>query len=113
MPLSDKERKVLEELELDLAAEDPRLAQQLSSVFLQSRFKASRYFAAAIECLIGVVLLIAGIGSQIIVVGVAGFLLIGAGTYFLVEGRRWSDYAAPINPPRDPDAGGGPSPPLS
>lgn len=112
MPLSDKERKVLEELELDLAAEDPRLAQELSSGFLQSRFKASRYFAA-IACLIGVVLLIAGIGSQIIVVGVGGFLLMGAGTYFLVEGRRWSDYAAPINPPRDPGAGGGSSPPLS
>ena len=87
MPLSDKEQKVLEKLELDLAAEDPRLAQQLSSGFLQSRFKASRYFAA-IACWIGVVLLIAGIEAQLTVIGVGGFLLMGTGTYFLLERAR-------------------------
>ncbi len=86
MPLSDRERKVLEELELDLAADDPRLAQELSSG-VANRFTATTYFAA-IACLIGVVLLLAGIGSQIIAVGVGGFLLMGTGTYFLVERLR-------------------------
>ena len=82
--MSDRERKVLEELELDLVADDPRLAQELSSGFVENRFTARRYFAA-IACLIGFVLLIAGIGSQIIVVGVGGFLLMGTGTYLFVE----------------------------
>ncbi|TQS88005.1 DUF3040 domain-containing protein, partial [Arthrobacter sp. TS-15] len=60
MPLSDRERKVLEELELDLAAEDPRLAQELSSGFVERRVKASKHLAA-IGCLIGVVLLMAAL----------------------------------------------------
>ena len=87
MPLSDREQKVLEELELDLAADDPRLAQELSSGSVENRFTATTYFAA-IAFLIGIVLLMAGIGSQIIVVGVGGFLLMGTGTYFLVERLR-------------------------
>lgn len=84
MPLSDRERKVLEELELDLAADDPRLAQELASGSVENRFRASSYFGA-IAFLIGVVLLIAGVASQIVVVGVGGFLLMGTGAYLLAE----------------------------
>ena len=83
MPLSDRERKVLEELELDLAADDPRLAQELSSGSVESGFRASSYFGA-IAFVIGVVLLMAGVASQIVVIGVGGFLLMGTGTYLLV-----------------------------
>ncbi len=85
MPLSDEERRVLAELEEDLVADDPRLARELSSM-PGARFSAARYFAA-LACLIGVALLLAGVGSQVIVVGVFGFLLMGAGTYFLVGGQ--------------------------
>jgi hypothetical protein len=85
--LSDKERKVLDALELELAADDPRLAQELSSGSVQNRSRASTYFAG-IACLIGVVLLIAGVAVQAIAVGVGGFLLMGTGTYFLLERRR-------------------------
>ena len=99
MPLSDKERKVLEELELGLAAEDPRLAQELSSGSVANRFRASTYFAA-MACLIGVVLLMAGIGSQMIIIGVAGFLTMGTGAYFLVGGNADQITQPPINPPR-------------
>jgi hypothetical protein len=88
MPLSDEERKVLDALEQDLATDDPRLAQELSSGAVQNRFRPRTYFAA-IACLIGVVLLISGIAAQAIVVGVGGFLLMGTGTYFLLERRRW------------------------
>ncbi len=80
---------MLEKLELDLAAGDPRLAQELSTGFVKNRFTASKCLAA-ITCLIGVLLLIAGIAAQLIIVGVGGFLLVGAGTYFLVEGTRWT-----------------------
>lgn len=83
MPLSDRERKALEELELDLAADNPRLAQELSSGSLEKRFRAGSYFGA-MAFLIGVALLIAGVASQIVVVGVGGFLLMGTGTYLLV-----------------------------
>ncbi|WP_457963668.1 DUF3040 domain-containing protein [Arthrobacter sp. D1-29] len=87
MPLSDRERKLLEELEFDLAADDPPLARKLSSGSLEAAFRASTYFAA-MACLIGMVLLIAGVASQIIAVGIAGFLLMGTGAYLFTWRRR-------------------------
>jgi hypothetical protein len=83
MPLSDKEQKLLDELELDLVTKDPRLAEELSSGLIERRFGATTYFAV-MASVIGVVLLIAGIASQVTAVGVLGFLLIGTSTYFLV-----------------------------
>jgi hypothetical protein len=87
MPLSDRERKQLEELESGLAAEDPRLAQELSSGSVGSRFRRSAYLGA-VAGMFGIVLLIAGVSTQIIAVGVAGFLLMGVGTYLLFEGHK-------------------------
>lgn len=86
MPLSDRERKLLAELEMELAADDPRLARALSPDSDGSRFRPSTYFAV-MACLIGLALLIAGVGSQLIIVGVGGFLLMGAGAYVLVGGK--------------------------
>jgi hypothetical protein len=100
MPLSDRERKVLEELELDLAADDPRLAQELSSGVVEDRFRASSYFGV-IAFLIGVALLMAGVASQIVVVGVGGFLLMGTGAYLLV-GRAATLAALPGQKPMKP-----------
>jgi hypothetical protein len=84
MPLSDEERKQLEELELDLTADDPRLARELVSGSVEHSFRGSTCFAVML-CLIGVVLLIAGISTQIIVLGVGGFLLMGAGAYLFLD----------------------------
>lgn len=86
MPLSDRERKQLEELESGLAAEDPRLAQELSSGSVGFRFGRGTYLGA-VAMLMGFVLLIAGVSIQLIVVGVVGFLLMGVGTYLMLEGR--------------------------
>ena len=94
MPLSDRERKVLEELELDLASEDPRLARQLSLGSVGHSFRARSYFGA-MSFLIGVVLLIAGIAAQIILVGIGGFLLMGTGSYLLVERGLAGRFAGP------------------
>ncbi|WP_426227143.1 DUF3040 domain-containing protein [Pseudarthrobacter sp. DSP2-3-2b1] len=87
MPLSDRERKQLEELESDLAAEDPRLAEELSSGSVGVRFRRSTY-VGAVAGMLGIVLLIAGVNTQLIVVGIAGFLLMGIGTYLLFEGHK-------------------------
>lgn len=94
MPLSDRERKQLEELESGLAAEDPRLAQELSSGSVGVRFKRSTY-VGAVAGMLGIVLLIAGVSTQLIVVGVAGFLLMGIGTYLLFEGHKVSLHRRP------------------
>ena len=89
MPLSDRERKQLEELESGLAADDPRLAEELSSGSVGMRF-GRRTYLGAIACLFGLVLLIVGVSTQIIVIGVGGFLLMGAGTYLLVDKRSFN-----------------------
>jgi hypothetical protein len=102
--LSDREQKLLDELELDLTAKDPRLAQELSSGSVEDKFRATTYFAA-LACLIGVVLLIAGVASQVIPIGVIGFLLMGTGTYVLAEDYPDRTAPPPIN--RGPDAGPG------
>lgn len=92
--MSEEERKQLEELELDLTAEDPRLARELVSGSVKHSFRASTSFGV-MACLIGVVLLIAGISTQIIVLGVGGFLLMGAGAYLLLDERATLDGGAP------------------
>lgn len=84
MPLSDEERRQLEELEHNLAAEDPRLAQALVSGSVKHTFSARSYFGVA-AWLVGVVVLIAGISTQILLIGVGGFLLMGAGAYLLLD----------------------------
>ena len=83
MPLSDKEQKLLDELELDLVTNDPHLAKELSTDLIESRFGATAYFAA-MACLTGVVLLIAAIACQATEVGVMGLLVIGTAAYFFV-----------------------------
>jgi hypothetical protein len=83
MPLSDRERKQLEELEADLAADDPQLAERLSSGSIKFRFRAKAYLGLVL-CLIGLVVLITGVSTQLIVVGVGGFLLMGAGSYLVL-----------------------------
>lgn len=88
MPLSDRERKKLEELESGLAADDPRLAEELSSGSVGFRFGRLTYLGA-IACLFGLVLLIVGVSTQIIVVGVLGFLLMGGGTYLIVDNYKF------------------------
>lgn len=84
MPLSDRERKQLEELESGLTADDPKLAEELSSGSVGLRFGRRTYFGA-IACLVGMISLIAGVSTQIIVIGVGGFLLMGLGTYLLLD----------------------------
>lgn len=84
MSLSEEERRQLEELELDLAAEDPRLAEELVSGSLKRSFGVSTCLGAA-GCLAGAVLLLAGIGTQILAFGVGGFVLLVAGAYLLLD----------------------------
>jgi hypothetical protein len=89
MPLSDRERTQLEELESGLTADDPRLAEELSSGSVGVRFGRRTYFGA-IACFLGIVSLIAGVSTQIIAIGVGGFLLMGVGTYLLVDKRTFN-----------------------
>ncbi|BCW47058.1 DUF3040 domain-containing protein [Arthrobacter sp. StoSoilB5] len=81
MSLSDEERRSLEELERDLASSDPDLDLQLKSG--RPRGAVARSVFGVLTVLAGFAMVIAGIITQLVIVGVVGFLLAGAGAYLL------------------------------
>ncbi|MFJ4171870.1 DUF3040 domain-containing protein [Paenarthrobacter sp. NPDC089714] len=83
MSLSDEERRSLEELERGLVASDPDLDLQLRSGRL--RGTGARMILGALAVLVGFALVISGIITQILIVGVAGFLVAGGGAYLLLS----------------------------
>ncbi|MFF2841456.1 DUF3040 domain-containing protein [Paenarthrobacter sp. NPDC057981] len=84
MSLSDEERRSLEELERDLVATDPDLALELKSGRLRGAMARATGGILAVIC--GFVMVIAGIITQLVVLGVVGFLLASAGAYLLLTG---------------------------
>ncbi|EMY35051.1 hypothetical protein D477_006456 [Arthrobacter crystallopoietes BAB-32] len=84
--MSDEERKQLRELEQALAAEDPRLAEELESGSLWPR--QSRALLDALVWLAALVLLIGGIAAQLAAVAIVGFLLLCAAGYWSLRLAR-------------------------
>ena len=84
MSLSDEERRSLEELERDLVATDPDLALELTSGRLRGAM--ARNTLGILAVVGGFVMVIAGIITQLVVLGVVGFLLASAGAYLLLAG---------------------------
>jgi hypothetical protein len=84
MPLSDHEKRLLDEIEQTLRTDDPTLASSLRSARPLPRTRT--FVAAAITLLIaGIVLLVAGLqlhGVAVTILGVAGFVLVVAGADF-------------------------------
>lgn len=86
MPLSNEERKQLEEMERGLCVEDPRLARKLLSGSLGPSLAAPALLGILIV-VVGFLVLILGIAQQFTVIGVTGFVLMSAGAYWLVCSR--------------------------
>ncbi|MFC8039870.1 DUF3040 domain-containing protein [Paenarthrobacter sp. NPDC057355] len=84
MSLSDEERRSLEELERDLVATDPDLALELKSGRLRGAMARTTGGVLAVVC--GFVMVIVGIITQLVVLGVVGFLLASSGAYLLLAG---------------------------
>ncbi|MET4539388.1 hypothetical protein ABIE37_001160 [Arthrobacter bambusae] len=82
--LSDEERRSLEELERELASTDPDLASELTSG--RPRGEAARTILGSLAVLGGFAMVIAGIITQLVVLGVLGFLLASGGAYWLLAG---------------------------
>jgi hypothetical protein len=74
VPLSDHEQRQLEQIEQALYSDYPKLAQSVRAQDPRIHYKR-RVVYAAIGFLIGVGLLLAGVISKIIPVGVGGFLV--------------------------------------
>lgn len=87
MPLSDDERRRLEKLERDLAAADPELDLELQSG--SPRHAATRAVYATLTVLAGLAVVIAGILTQLPLVGGAGFLMMVIGAHWALTGLEW------------------------
>jgi hypothetical protein len=72
VPLSEHEQRQLEQIERALRADDPRFADAVHAADPRVRYKR-RVIAAAVGFVIGVGMLLAGVGINVIPVAVAGF----------------------------------------
>lgn len=80
MPLSEREQKLLEQLEQQLNAEDPHFATSMSETGT-SRFSTSRLVAGAVTAAVGLGVLLWGVSQQAIWLGIIGFVLMAVGVY--------------------------------
>ncbi len=87
MPLSEHEQRQLEQIEQALYSDYPKLAQSVRAQDPRIHYKR-RVVEAAIGFVIGVGLLLAGVISKIIFVGVGGFLVMLACAMFALTSWR-------------------------
>ena len=74
MPLSDREKRLLEEMEAALLTEDPRLVSALSSKAPVSPSR-NRIMLGAGLLLLGLVTLFGGLIAQVTPIGILGFII--------------------------------------
>ncbi len=112
MPLSEHEQRLLEQMERALYAEDPKFATSLRGKDPRSNFRR-RILLAGTGFIIGIVLLMTGLVTQVILVSVLGFLLMLGCAFFAVTSYRAVTAAAqlgvvdPSGVRRSPAASGG------
>ena len=87
MPLSEHEQRLLEQMERALYAEDPKFASSLRGKDPRSNFRR-RVLLAGFGFVVGIVLLMTGLVTQVVPVSIVGFLLMLAGAFFAVTSYR-------------------------
>jgi hypothetical protein len=98
MPLSDREKRLLEEMEAALLTEDPRLVSALTSKAPVSPSR-NRILVAAGLVLLGLITLFGGLISQVTPIGILGFVIALSGVITAI-----SSISAPIRGPRKPSS---------
>ena len=106
MPLSEHEQRQLEQIERALYTDYPKLAQAVRSKDPRVHYKR-RVVQAAIVFLLGVGLLLAGVISKIIFVGVGGFVVMLASAMWALTSWR---HMGGIVSGRGTNPGSGPAP---
>ena len=87
MALSDRERRLLAEMEAALASDDPRLQSTLSGSDTQTLIKKApgSLLAGAGLILAGIALLFGGLIAQLTPLGVVGFIVALAGVLMVIR----------------------------
>ena len=105
MPLSDHERRQLEQIEQALRADDPRFADAVAAADPRVHYRR-RIIAAALGFLAGVGLLLAGLVINVIPVAVAGFVVMLVCSLWAVTSyRRMTSITTGRVPPKNRAAG--------
>ncbi|WP_026554197.1 DUF3040 domain-containing protein [Arthrobacter sp. 35W] len=89
MPLSEHEQRLLDALEQQLHEEDPKFANTLGADPARS-FSTRHIVLGVLASIAGMLILLLGVALQSIPLGVAGFLVMGAGVYFATLRRRFA-----------------------
>lgn len=92
MPLSEREQRMLKELEEQLQSEDPGFATSMQEA-PTGKVNIRNLVLGLIVAVLGLVVLLISIYSQWIPVGVIGFLIMGAGVYYATMGGAGSGSA--------------------
>jgi hypothetical protein len=83
VPLSDRERKLLAEMEQALSADDPRLSSTLTG---SRTFPGRNRVLAGVGALLaGLAILLGGLVSQTVPVGIAGFVIALSGLFTVLS----------------------------
>jgi hypothetical protein len=90
VPLSEEELRLLEQMERALVAEDPKLASTMRGATLRATARR-RALIAAIVFVLGIAVLMTGAVTQLIPVGIVGFVVMLASAYVALVSWRGQD----------------------
>lgn len=85
MPLSEHEQRILEQLERDLATDDPKLATAMTH---GHRTSAKRIAVGALGVVAGLVMLFIGVAKSLAVVGIIGFVIMVLAIWYAVTSDK-------------------------
>lgn len=94
MPLSEYERRVLEQMEKQLEAEDPKFANNLQG---SKKSSALRLFLAVLGVIVGLTLLVFGVSISQPIVGVVGFLVMFSAVTFVLLAPKHREKEQDLN----------------
>lgn len=98
MPLSEHEQRLLDQMERALYAEDPKFATQLRGVG-QSRATRGRAVLGVLGILLGLGAVLAGVATELIALGVAGFAVMLMSAVLAIGAFRQAPAAAGTEEP--------------
>ena len=108
MPLSDHEQRLLEQMERALSAEDPKFVTAMRGADLRRRYQR-RAVLSTLAFIVGIVMLMTGAMTEVIPVGVAGFVVMLLSAWYAVTSWRRVPADGDIGnfPPAQGGGGGG------
>lgn len=96
MPLSEHEQRLLDQLEQQLHEDDPKFAHALSAA--PSRGMSTRNIVIGVLIgIAGLLVLLGGVATHLIILGILGFLIMGAGVYVAISKPKFAAEAQATN----------------